>query len=233
VTIDNAAKRNAFDLALLTEFVDTVTAQANRADCTVIVVRAVGPHFCAGWDVTDFDRLRRAGARQVAAELRHTAELLDGLWAVPAVTVAAVRGSVAGFGVGLLARMHLAVASTTTSVMLPEARFGIAAGGVLVDVAALMPAKVALDLLLSAAPIGAEAAQRVGLVSRVVPDDRLDEEAEALARTIAKHPGDAVATMLETFRRAQGLCRAAAVEAAAEAAARTIAEMGTPSKEAS
>lgn len=222
VTINHDQRRNAFDAALLHEFVAAVESVADRPQCTVVVIRSAGAHFCAGWDTNDFARLAGAGPDAIAADLMANHAILDRLWRVPAVTLAAVRGSVAGFGVGLLTRLHLAIASTTATLVLPEARYGIAAGGVLIDVQRALPSKVALDLLLTGDPIDAAAALRLGLVSRVVADDALDTTVDELAARIAGHPGAAVATVLDTFRDTAGLATTAAVSTATTAAARTV-----------
>lgn len=225
VTIAHEARRNAFDDALLSAFVSTVEAAASEPSCAVVIVQADGPHFCAGWDVTTFQAMADSQVDPEAA-LHANHEQLEQLWRVPAVTIGAVRGTVAGFGVALLDRLHLAVASSTARVVLPEAGYGIAAGGVLVQLQRVLPPKVALDVLLSTEAIDARRACDLGLVSRVVADDALEQTVAALAERIAGHPGTAVEVMLDTYRRTVDAPRLDAMAAAAEAAARTIRERG-------
>ncbi len=220
VTVANAARRNAFDAALLEEFVGAVEAVASHPDCGVVIVRAQGEHFCAGWNTGDFAGL--SGDADPALALLAGYELLDRLWRVPAVTLGAVRGTVAGFGVGLLDRLHLAIGSSTTRIVLPEAAFGIAAGGVLVDLQRVLPPKAALDLLLGAEAVDAPRALTLGLVSRVVADEDLDRTVDALAARIAAHPGHVATTVLDSFRRSQHAPRDEAVRIAAASAAASI-----------
>lgn len=212
-------QRNAFDTAMLTEYVCALESLGAHPEIRTVVVAADGRHFCAGWDTGEFADL---GAADPEAALLESYALLERVWSVPVITIGAIRGTVAGFGVGMLHRLHLAVGSSTLRIVLPEINFGIAAASVLVDLQRELPRKAALDLLLSGDPIGAERAVQLGLVSRVVADDGLDAAAVELAQRIAAMPGSAAETVVSSFRLAETADTRAAVQLAARGAAQTI-----------
>lgn len=217
-------RRNAFDTPMLVDYVEALEAAGEHPDVRVILIRAEGGHFCAGWNTSEFAALSTADPE---AALLQSHALLERAWAVPAVTVAAVRGVVAGFGVALLHRVHLAVAADTARIVLPEIGFGISAASVLVDLQRSLPRKAALDLLLSGDPVDAARAADLGLVSRVVADDELEMATVALADRIAAMPGDAAATVVRSFRLSEDADRSTAVQEAVRGSARTIRALGS------
>lgn len=221
VWLARADRRNAFDTTMLRQYVSALEELAARPGVRAVIVAADGAHFCAGWDTSEFAVLSGGNADPEAALLESHA-LLERAWSVPVVTIGAVRGTVAGFGVGLLHRLHLAVGSTTTRIVLPEIGFGIAAASVLVDLQRALPRKNALDLLLTGQPVGATRAAELGMLSRLVADDDLEGAAQALAEQIAAMPGEAPAAVLRSFRLAEASDEAAAVRVAARGAALTI-----------
>jgi enoyl-CoA hydratase/carnithine racemase len=225
VWLARAERRNAFDTSMLRQYVSTLEELAARSEVRAVIVAADGAHFCAGWDIAEFTSLGGDGADPQAALLESYA-LLERAWSVPVVTIGAVRGTVAGFGVGLLHRLHLAVGSSTTRIILPEIGFGIAAASVLVDLQRALPRKNALDLLLTGEPVSATRAAELGLLSRLVADADLENATQAIAQRIAAMPGEAPATVLRSFRLAQASDEAAAVREAARGAAATIRALG-------
>ncbi|ROO85794.1 methylglutaconyl-CoA hydratase [Actinocorallia herbida] len=224
VVVDRAERGNAMDTATLEALVGAVEEAAADPECAVVVVRPAGRHFCAGWDTSAFPDLARASAEDLAAELRGVHAALDRLWRVPAVTVAEVKGMTAGFGLGLLAHLHLAVAAADARFALPEVGHGIAPAGVLVDLARALPPKAALDLVLTGEPVGADRARELGLVSRVVAPEALEAETARLAGVVAGHPASGTGRALVSYRRATSVSVEAAVAAAAMDAAFSVRE---------
>lgn len=222
VVLARPDRGNALDAAMLDALVRAVEETA--AECAVVVVRGEGRHFCAGWDTGGFAELGRGEAEVLAAELRAVHAALGRLWRVPAVTVAQVSGMTAGFGIGLLAHLHLAVAADDARFALPEVGHGIAPAGVLVDLARALPAKAALDLLLTGEAVGAERARELGLVSRVVAREQLATETARVAALVAGHPSSGTGRALESFRRATAESVEARVAAAAMDAAFSVRE---------
>lgn len=101
-------------------------------------------------------------------------------------TIAAVNGFALGGGTEIALASDLVVAADTAKFGLPEVKRGIiAAAGGAFRLAAQLPQKVAMELLLTGDTLDASAAKDLGLVNRVVPQDRVREEAVLLAERIA------------------------------------------------
>ncbi|MDR1351566.1 MAG: enoyl-CoA hydratase/isomerase family protein [Zoogloeaceae bacterium] len=111
--------------------------------------------------------------------------------------IAAVAGLVVGGGVVFLQMADLAVAADNTRISYPEARVGFA-GGLVASLAARIPHKVAMELLLTGDAIDAQRAYEIGLVNRVVPVGQQLEVARELARKIAAN-APRVLALLKNF----------------------------------
>jgi enoyl-CoA hydratase/carnithine racemase len=127
------------------------------------------------------------------------------LWrAIPGVgvvvekpVIAAISGLVIGGGVVLLQMADLAIAAENTVISYPEAKVGFS-GGLISSLAARIPHKVAMELLLVGGSIDARRAYEVGLVNRVVPTgEQLDAARELAARIVANSP--LVTSLLKRF----------------------------------
>jgi enoyl-CoA hydratase len=112
--------------------------------------------------------------------------------------IAAVNGFALGGGCELAMACHLRVASETAKFGQPEVKLGIGPGyGGTVRLPRLVGKGRALELLLTGQMIDAEEAWRIGLVNRVVPADRLLDEAEQLLRSILENGPLAIRACLE------------------------------------
>ena len=100
--------------------------------------------------------------------------------------IAAVNGLAIGGGVEIVASCDLAIAADHAEFSLPEPRVGLAAlgGGGLQRLARHLPLKYAMDLVLTGRRIGAEEAQRIGLINQVVPRAQLKARVRAMAEMI-------------------------------------------------
>ncbi|MDR1228216.1 MAG: enoyl-CoA hydratase/isomerase family protein [Azoarcus sp.] len=98
--------------------------------------------------------------------------------------IAAVSGLVIGGGIVFLQMADLAIAAENAKFSYPEAKVGFA-GGLVASLAARIPHKAAMELLLTGEPIDARRAYEIGLVNRVVPVGQQVDAARELARKIA------------------------------------------------
>ncbi|MDR0529041.1 MAG: enoyl-CoA hydratase/isomerase family protein [Zoogloeaceae bacterium] len=98
--------------------------------------------------------------------------------------IAAVAGLVIGGGLAMLQFSDIAVAAENTKISYPEAKVGFA-GGLIASLAARIPHKAAMELLLTGEPIDARRAYEIGLVNKVVPVGQQLEAAREYARKIA------------------------------------------------
>lgn len=196
VEFDNSARGNCFDSAALADLVVALERAASLPTTSVLRLVMVGRHFCAGWDTADFGRLASAPTEDVVASLRDNDVMLARIRALPVPVVAAVRGRVAGFGVGLLAHLHIPIAAHDASLTLPEIDFGICPGGVLHTLLQRVPRPAADLLVLSGSVVDADALLRWGLVAAVEPSETVEDAARVLAEQIATHPPAMVRAVL-------------------------------------
>jgi len=180
VTIDRPASRNALTADALAALGDAIEA----ADAPVLALRGAGEAFCAGADLATVDSLDAEAARSFAGQGQDVA---DALAEYDGATVAAIDGPARGGGVELALGCDLRVCtprSTFAESGVTLGLFGAWGGtGRLVDT---VGRSAATDLSLSGRVLDAEAALRVGLVSRVVDDP------VAVARAVADNDAGAV-----------------------------------------
>jgi crotonobetainyl-CoA hydratase len=184
ITIDRPEVRNCVNLAVH-EAIGAALEDA-EADPTIrsIVLTGAGDRaFCAGADL-------KAVAR---GETLLPDDPVSRSWGfagyvfhhIGTPTIAAVNGAALGGGTELVLASDLAVASTTATFGLPEVKRGlIASEGGAMRLPQQIPHKRAMELILTGDPVGAEEAYALGLVNRVVPPDRVLDEALALAERI-------------------------------------------------
>lgn len=198
ITLDRPDRRNAQDQQFLDELNDAWERAAADPDVRVILLRANGPHFSAGHDLAATPTLEQQTILSSMPD-RGTQGLYD--WEakrylgysqnwrdIPKPSIAAVQGACIAGGLMLAWPCDLIVAADNAWFQDPVALMGI--GGVEYHghTWELGPRK-AKEMLFTAKPLDAAEAERRGMVNRVVPLDKLDEEARALAEEIAQmHP---------------------------------------------
>jgi len=169
---------------------DVVTACSWLDETTAIkavVVRGAGRSFSAGFDLDDFKDLDTDTSPRDNADLGRLAA--EALTDCRPLTVAALHGHVVGGGLVLAAACDLRVASEDVRFSIPEVDLGIplAWGGIPRLVRELGPA-VTKELVLTCRPFDAYEAKSLRFLNRVVPEDLLFDEADALAAELASKP---------------------------------------------
>ena len=188
LVINRPEKRNALDPATIDAIGEAFLDVERDDDIAVLVITGAGDRaFCAGMDLASF----AAGAQRLAGEAaaRYEAFYRTGL-AKP--VVAAVNGSAVGGGFELLLACDLSVAAEHAMFGIPEVKRGLIAGAGGTLLPARVPLAIALELGLTGELITASRAGELGLVNRVVPGERVLDEALALAGAIAANAPIAV-----------------------------------------
>jgi enoyl-CoA hydratase/carnithine racemase len=198
VTIDRPEARNALDQAVRTGLFEAV-ARFNADDAAVLVLTGAGDQaFCAGGDLKEMADL---GLEVPPPDFL---PIFGRNVTVDKPTIAAVNG-VAFAGGFLLAQMcDLCVAAEHARFAITEPKVGRGAPWAM-PLPWLVPPRVALELLFTAAPIDAARAYEVGLVNRVVPGAELHSAVQELAATIAANaPLSVRAAKAMVYRAAVG-----------------------------
>ena len=165
-----------------------VCAELEKNDAVrVVVLTGAGSCFSAGADLPAFVPFLAGPDARATADLgRRTTNALAEL---PQITVAGIRGHCIGGGLVLAGACDIRIAASDARFMIPELDAGIPlAWGAMAHLHRLVGETLAADLVLSCRALGAEEALRSGLVSRVVPTDRLSAEVESLVAAIAGKP---------------------------------------------
>jgi enoyl-CoA hydratase len=188
LTLNRPEVLNALSTGLVQRLSEALARAADDEAARVLVIRGAGRAFCAGYDLKEeAERQAREGPPDAAAwrtDLQHSMGRMLELFDHPKPVIAQVHGYCLAGGCDLMMMCDLAVASEDALFGEPEIRFG--SGVVTMVMPWLIGARRAKELLLTGEDrVPADEALRLGLVNRVVPPDRLDQETLALARRIA------------------------------------------------
>ncbi len=184
ITVQRPEKLNALNRQTL-EALDAAFAAAAQDDAVRVVVLtgAGNKAFVAGADIAEMNTLTPVQGRDfslVGQRLMRRIERLN------KPVIAMVNGFALGGGMELAMACHLRIAADSAKVGQPEINLGLVPGfGGTQRLLRLGGRAAALELCLLGAPIGAERAQQLGLVTRVVPAAELEAEATKLAQQLA------------------------------------------------
>src|SRR6059036_623912 len=183
VTMNRPERRNALSEAHMTELIRALRTIGDAGEARAIVLAAAGPVFSSGHDFADMVERDLDGMRRLLATCT---ELMLTIQRAPQPVVAQVQGVATAAGCQLVASCDLAVAAEEATFATPGGKGGWFCHTPMVAVARAVGGKRALELALTGDPIDARTALAWGLVHRVVPRARLEDETEALARAASR-----------------------------------------------
>ncbi len=189
VVFDNPATLNAMGAVQIAELNRVTEHIAADPSVRVVLLRAEGPAFGAGGDISSF-RPDRVDAPAMLREIgRDLNPFILRLRALPAIVVAAVHGAVAGGSMGTMGAADLVIAAQGTRFNTAYARIGASPdAGNSWFLPRLAGARKALEWLLLADSFDADAALSFGLVNWVVPADQLSAATDRLVARLLAGP---------------------------------------------
>jgi len=200
VTINRPEKLNALDHATIGELQHAFEALSGDGSIRAIVLHGAGEKaFVAGADIgeiraqtpTEAERFSWAGQ-----------QLMRSIEQSPKPVIAAINGYALGGGFELALACHIRLAASTAQVGLPEIKLGLLPGfGGTQRLARLVGRGPALSLMLSGDPIGADQAERLGLLERVDESQDVVDTAMQRATRLARAAPLAVRAILEAVDR--------------------------------
>ncbi len=187
LTLNRPARKNAIDSVMWTELLTVFREVARRDEDRVLVVTGAGDGFCSGADLGDDDNV--GPQRHHLRSMHEVNDVALALRQIPKPVIAKVNGVAAGAGLNLALGCDLIVASE-------KARFSeiFARRGLSIDFGGswLLPRLVGLhkakELALLAEVIDSREAERLGIVNRVVPEEKLDAFVDDWAERLAAGP---------------------------------------------
>ena len=186
ITINNLSKHNAMTREMMRDLA-RIWDELEQSDCRSIVLTGAGEKsFSAGADVSGDLSASEDTARMINRALLKTSSYKKPI-------IAAVNGVCAGGGVELMLSSDIRLACPSARFGLPEVKWGIYPfGGATSKLVAQINYVHAMKLLLTAEMITADEALRIGLVNDIVPQDKLIDEALAIAEKISANSPVAV-----------------------------------------
>lgn len=186
VTISTPGKLNALSVAHWEALAGTVRELGEEGGIRCIVLRGADGNFAAGADISEFATVRSNVAKGTHY---HEATVKDAHIAIgecPVPTLALIEGACVGGGLEIACSCDLRIAAQSSRFGVPINRLGFPlAHAELTAMLGLVSRAVALEILLEGRVFGADEAYAKGLLTRIVPDDKIEEEAYAAAARIA------------------------------------------------
>jgi 2-(1,2-epoxy-1,2-dihydrophenyl)acetyl-CoA isomerase len=197
VTLNRPESLNSWTPDMGRELLATIQRAADDASVRAILIRGAGRAFCAGADVKVPRDLTPEGDPDLSTRLREIYNpVVIAVRAAPKPVIAAVQGSAAGLGCALALACDMVIAAESMYYLLAFVHLGISPdGGSSFLVAERAGSLRAAELMMLGERLPARRALEWGLVNRVVADEDLAAESEALAARLAAGPTVALDTM--------------------------------------
>jgi trans-feruloyl-CoA hydratase/vanillin synthase len=189
LTLNRPEKKNALSIALLNELVGILRSLADNDKIRCIVTTGAGDSYSSGRDLYDM-RSNQTHRRRSRGGDGGVVEIVRIMRNLPQVTLAAVRGWCLGGGLAMINGHDLVISADTAKFGMPEiirGSYGATAtpslfhGGI--------PIKKAFFISLTGKNLTGLEAERIGLVSQVIPESQLDSYVGTLAKELASRNG--------------------------------------------
>jgi enoyl-CoA hydratase/carnithine racemase len=222
VTLTGADRKNPLTFESYAELRDTFRALATADDVDAVVFTGEAGNFSSGGDVHEIiGPLTRMDMDGLLAFTRMTGDLVKAIRHCPQPVIAAVDGICAGAGAAIATACDLRLGTPAAKVAFLFARVGLA--GADMGVCAMLPRIIGqgrtAELLFTGRSMSAEEAERWGFFNRLVEPDALQEEARALAGSLAAGPNFAHAMTKKMLDQEWDMSVDEAIEAEAQAQA--------------
>jgi enoyl-CoA hydratase/methylglutaconyl-CoA hydratase len=180
LTLDSQHNRNALSRQLVGELFEGLERAEAESDAKVVVIRADGSTFCSGADLSEASTEGMEKAAGVLVELQRRIATLT----KPVVT--RVHGNVRAGGIGIVAASDIAISVEHATYAFTEVRLGLAPAAISLSVLPRMTDRAAALTFLSGEVFDGRAAERMGLVTKAVPEEDLNLEVDEVCASLAK-----------------------------------------------
>jgi methylglutaconyl-CoA hydratase len=187
ITLNRPEKRNALSPELVAELKDAFSKAEVDAAVKVVVLGALGDAFCAGADLAYLQQLQNFSVEENLQDSNHLKELFLRIYTLKKVVIAQVQGHALAGGCGLATLADFVITVPEAKFGYTEVKIGFIPAIVLVFLIRKIGEQKSKQLLLSGDLVKAEEAMQLGLVTKVVSKDKLEETVLTLAHTLIKN----------------------------------------------
>lgn len=202
ITFNRPEKRNAMSPQLHREMYQVLTELRYDKETRVVVLTGAGGNFCAGQDLKQYGLEMESQPEWVKDDVREKVRKwrTELLRALPQPVIAKIMGWCLGGALTVTVGCDIAIASDDAKFCLPEINFGhFPAGETTPILANYLMSKHGLYYALSGKMMSAQEAERIGLVSKVVPRAQLDQEVDDFAKGLAEKSPRALKAVKEAW----------------------------------
>lgn len=217
LTMNRPANFNALSEEMLQALQQALDRLAADESARVVVLAAAGKAFCPGHNLKEM--IEKPSLAYYQGLFEQCSRVMLSILRLPVPVIARVQGVATAAGCQLVAQCDLAVASTEARFAVSGVNYGLFCSTPSVPLLRNIPAKLAMEMLVTGEFISAAQALERGLINRAVPPDRLDAEVEQLVASILEKPRAAVALGKDLFYRQREM----GIEAAYQLANQTMA----------
>jgi len=196
LTLNRPEQHNALSWNMMLELRDFFGSLEDNLDVRVVIMRSEGRHFCVGLDLTSTPGFEGGISEGPPSRLRprgfmiqrKLSDIPNRMRHAPQPIICAIRGAAVGGGFGITLASDIRLAGESAKFNVGAPRLGMGAGDVAMSyfLPRLIGVSRASLYMFTNRFINAATAEQIGLVAQVVPDDKLDETAEEVARELLK-----------------------------------------------
>ena len=225
IWLSNPKHLNALSDAMIVALADQMPRLAEDATCRAIVLRGRGGVYCAGRDLGDLKALQSAGTDAVARMYSSIRMMNEAIYFSPLPVISVIERYALGIATMLASWSDIVLAEEGALFGYPEVQHGITPYGAVPTMLNTMNQKAMLDLLITGRRVSAAEAQRMGIVSRVVPASQLAGELESVLDDIFRGSAAAIRKSKQFVRECEALTYPQGIAVAAD---KHIAGIGMP-----
>ena len=214
LTMNRPASFNALGEQMLEALQSALDRLQQDESVRAVVLAATGKAFCAGHDLKEM--IAQPDLAYYQKLFAQCSRMMLALQKLPVPVIARVQGVATAAGCQLVAQCDLAVASTEARFAVSGVNYGLFCATPSVPLLRNVPAKQAMEMLVTGDFISAQEAQARGLVNHAVAPDQVDAEIGRLVASILAKPRVALAMGKELFYRQREMGMAAAYQLAAQ-----------------
>ncbi|XP_050348112.1 enoyl-CoA hydratase domain-containing protein 3, mitochondrial isoform X1 [Nymphalis io] len=196
ITLNHEKTKNSLSLVMMENLITAINENKNDTSLRAIILSAKGNVFSAGHNLKELQI--STGTDQHKLIFNKATELMKSIIQSPVPVIAKVNGFATAAGCQLVATCDIIICSDKSKFSTPGANFGIFCSTPGIALGRSVPKSRAMHMLLTGEPINAQEAYDSGLVTKVVPADKLDEEVSRIVEQI-KHKSRCVIALGKEF----------------------------------